>query len=388
MSPKKVGGLELTRRKALSTLGAAVTMSGLGTTVQASESKVDHPMLVSGDNVVKWLSVPADWEQHRKHAIEALGTARDRLGTTPKVVGTELEQSRDRYGGHNGFQISVILDKDDKSVQRERVRNNLPEEVDDIPISSRDSAESFAGSCDDQDTVDDNCTNNESTDTVQGGQNVGWVEQGNGTSCCGVKYNGEQCLLTAAHNFYNPGNCSSSDENDLIGRVADAAEEEIGEVIEADIKGDWALIDDSRGGDYPNEIDDNDEFPSVKGHVTKPTLDHWASDSSNSPCVYNMGRQTGLTSGKIMNTNANWTAICSNMRNHGVRSRANFADGDSGSPTYHLEDGDAYIISVTGYGYDPYGFACGQKKSDKSGGIGAYWLAENKDVKFGENSTV
>ena len=148
------------------------------------------------------------------------------------------------------------------------------------------------------------------------------------------------------------------------------------------------MIDKSRGGEYPSTIDDNVDYPTVVGYVTKATLDYWASDTDF--CMNQMGRSTGSTTGQIQNVNADYSNFsCTDMYGEGVRTKANTAEGDSGAPTYVVRNGGAYLICVTAYGYDPYGFVCGDRTlGDIGGGIGAYYLANNEGIEFGDNISI
>lgn len=372
----------ISRRTTLKSLGALATTSGVASVPVRSltSETIDYPKLISGDTVVEYISVPKDWDQQRRHAKDVLEQVRPEFQRIVGVLGTELTGTSETFGGHPGLEISVVIDPETDALTQ------LPDEIQGINVSTKEKQGVFT-TCSSE-TRDDNCTNNEKNDYVEGGQNVGWTQQTNGTSCCRVTYNGAEHLLTCGHAFWE--NCDDATSNDLTNRVAEAGTdgEKIGETAKVDVQGDWSIIDTSHGGNYYDVIDDNNNYPKVVGYVTKDTLDYWA--SSTDYCAEQMGRSTGHTTGQVENVNANYTfSDCTDMRGEGVRTKANTAEGDSGGPTYMIRNGDAFLICVTCYGYDPYSQVCDfYTLGDIGGGIGAYWLANNADLTFGDNLSI
>lgn len=372
--------LGISRRRALKGSGATIlgSFSLLSEGGGRSPSTVKLPMLVSGDKVVKYLEVPADWNQHRRHATDVLRRVRDRLERVPGVVGTELGQSSQTFGGHGGLKIYALV------TDEYGPKSELPSEVEGIEVAVERAPDVYPG-CSGPGSSD-NCTNSEDDKIIQGGEIVGWANGSYGTSTIKVNYDGSEHLLHCGHVFWS--DCTDAESGGLTDRTAQANGTKIGETVAVDVKGDWSTIDTSHGGDYRYKIDDNDTFPTIAGYVTKSTLDHWASISSD-PCVRQMGTTTGKTYGKTYRTNADFTNWdCTNMRNEGVRTKCNFGDGDSGGPTWHLHNGDAYMISCTGYFYNADGYACDLLKGRQSAGIGAYWLKSNTPMDFAGNATV
>lgn len=107
----------------------------------------------------------------------------------------------------------------------------------------------------------------------------------------------------------------------------------------------------------------------VKGYVTKTGLDAWNSNTDRSPCLENMGRITEHTTGEVQATDVLDTSICTDFNSNGVKIYCNFALGDSGSPSYYVNNGDAYLVSVTGYGYNLRGLACGNYLFSNGGDV-------------------
>ena len=175
------------RRTVLRGMTAGIGTAAFGTQTTRSQNPptVEYPKLVSGDTVVEYISVPEDWDHQRRRASRTLSSVRDRFERIEGVRATELTRTDETFGGHPGLEISVIVDPESNA------RRQLPEEPNGIPVSATAGETVFAASCSSE-TTEDNCTNNEKTNRVEGGQNLGWTEQANGTSCCRMTYNGER----------------------------------------------------------------------------------------------------------------------------------------------------------------------------------------------------
>lgn len=374
---------DLDRRTILESVGSTIGLSGIAGIVKGRKQNdtITYPKFVSGAEVIDYIEVPKDWDQHRLHVKEVLNENREQLESPKGVISTEMVEGEEKYGGKTGFAIQVV-------VNDRYEEGSHPEQQDGVKIKIEHSENGYftGGACEDQDTSSDNCTNNEDTDRVDGGQNLGWAElDAKGSSGCRCSYNGSEALLTGGHLFWK--NCDDATSNDLTGRNAEAVSELVGETTKVDVKGDWAVVDNSFGGEYTYYIDDNDAFPYVDGYITEDTLDAWVSTDD---CLVKMGRTTGLTHGAVKATNVSYTnPDCTDMRGEGVKTNASFAEGDSGCPTYRNSNGDAYIASITCYRYDVQYLdtACFNKKGDKSAGITADWIVNNSGVSIGSNDT-
>lgn len=373
------GGIN--RRSVLKSLGVSITATSTYSVVARGEDTVTYPMLVSGDEVVKTIEVPKDWDEHRLHARDVLSTVAENLGSIPGVIETQLEAGDRTVGGLSGLKIILLYDEENPPGIA-----NMPSEKEGIQIETRPMPEydQLGHQCSDE-TTSDNCGQNQATDIVPGGYMFG-SDRGYGSSCCRVTANGEERMLSVAHAFVD--NCNSS-RSDAIGTTAKVNGTVVGSVTDTHLKEDWAIIEPDSGATFQSHIDDAHSNPTVNGYVTRATLDMWLSDTNNTdPCLENMGRSTGHTTGKIQATGVSHTNSCTDFSGEGIKTYCNLAGGDSGSPTYFTSNGDAYIVSVAGYGYNVIGSICLDVRTQygNSGGTGAYQLADKHNLKFGSNT--
>lgn len=366
----------ISRRRALQSLaGASLSISIVSATT--GEPTVDIPKLAHGDQVLEYLSVPADWNQHRTTAKRTHRRFGKNYAEQNGVFSIGLRRSTDVYGGVNGLQIHVRIDP-------QKFQGVLPEQYDGIPVTvSKEPERHGPGSHNNYDS----CHNQEGDLYVRGGEYVGCPETGDGgTACCPVTYDGDQYLLHCSHVFWD--DCDTPDYQ-ILGRKATVYDGDvIGQVVDVNKSADIVRIllsdDASMGG-----IDDNKYYPDVMGHVTESTLDYWVSNGG--PDVYNMGVNTGLTSGQVNETHEWYTNDCVDFDGgYGVGTFIDFGRGDSGGPTYHYRSRDtidapegAYMISCTTHGYyyltNP---TCGGTVYKESAGTGAYHL-NDKGYTFG-----
>jgi hypothetical protein len=349
--------------------GGIVTMSTISRA--ESPSTVDIPELISGDEVVQYRKVPKDWYQHQQHAKKLLERKREKLHNIPGVQETQLEASSQTYGGVRGRKIVTLVSEDAPG------RKEIPSKLEEIPVEVRNMPKKEAGCPDD--SSDDNCIDDDGTDSVPGGYTFGNPNVdggGYGSSCCQVQKSDVGYMLTVAHAFGDHCN-----DDDLVGHDAYAAGEKVGEVVEWNRDEDWALIDTTFGGDWQNHIRDTRTNPNVAGHVGESSLDYWESENTN--CTTQAGRTTADTHGKVQATHVSSTTVCTDYNGHGVKTYCNFAGGDSGGPTYHVDStGEAYMVSVTGYGYNWIGSVCFNNQYGNSGGTAAYRLNNQHNMSF------
>jgi len=392
--------LQFTRRSILKAGGAtALGGSSMVSVVRGlSSSTVKIPRYISGDEVTEHLEVPKDWNQQRLHASKVLNENRDRFEEIPGVRGTELgglprensekyttlstptetdtsTPSTGEYGEYDPLRIYALTG------ERYEV-GALPSEKDGITITTEPAPGGGPG-CSGPGSSD-NCTNHESGDVIQGGEDVGRTGFGDGTACCKVVFNGNESLLHCGHVFWT--DCDDANSGGLENRDAEAEGERIGEVEEIDVNGDFSIIDNDFGGDYKWVIDDNNSFPAVNGIVSQSTIHAYAGGDSPNPCVNQMGCTTGRTVGHVYRAESSYTpnTPCTNLRNEGVRTRCNFGQGDSGGPTYEVTNNGAKLISVTSYYTSFSETVCGgNERGPQSTGISAYWIRNNRPVYFG-----
>jgi hypothetical protein len=354
-----------TRRSVLKGIGAAaIGINGMTTFAKGSSpSTIQVPKLVSGEEVYEYMTVEKDWYQHTQHATEARNRFKKVNADVPGIFSTSLIRSSKKYGGHNGLKIHVQMEES-------ATPNALPSEFDGIPIAFGSKPEKHGLGC----------TNAENNTSIQGGELVGCPEANSyGSVCAPIHYNGNQQLLHCAHVFWDQ--CSDNASN-LEGRTADVRDfngnrTDIGTVKHADMNGDFVRIKPYSDVSPRDKIDDNAGHIPIRGSVTKATLDRWLSKSkSDRPMLYQMGVNTGRTSGRLAALNYEENPSCTNFDNgHGVYTWADFGQGDSGGPTY-WDDGEyAWMVNITTNYYYAYKQGCndGWVGTD-SCGTGAYRL--------------
>lgn len=181
-------------------------------------------------------------------------------------------------------------------------------------------------------------------------------------------------MMTAGHVFWD--SCDDA-QSGIYGRKATRKDgTELGVVDAYVVNEDWALINSSYGANYQDHIDDNDDYPTVKGHVAEDEIAYWASVDGG-PCMSQMGVTTGETRGRIYAYKEGGTwSDCTDMGWEGVVTYADHGKGDSGGPTWHWDTGDAYIVSNTGYYYYPHQLydPCGNEAGQDSAGVAAYQI--------------
>jgi hypothetical protein len=206
---------------------------------------------------------------------------------------------------------------------------------------------------------------------------------------------GNDYVIDAAHVYGSCGDDIYGNNAYVYGSDGSKVGEKVGEVINYDHVDDWALIE-LKDSAYASEIiDDNDDFPTVKGYVTESCLHDWESDDKHErPCLYNMGCTTGKTTGRLQHANCketDWNDCVrydSSGSPHGVMTWCNMGDGDSGGPTYHTDGGDAYLVSCTGVFYctnSCYWDTCDgefRKIGPDSMGIAGYQIQRENPYKY------
>lgn len=363
-----------TRRSVLKGLGAStIGLSGMTSFAKGSSpATIQVPKLVSGDKVYEYMTVEKDWYQHTQHATEARDRFSKANSEVPGVFSISLVRSSKKYGGHNGLKIHV-------QTENSEAAKALSSEFEEIPVTFGSKPEKHGRAC----------TNAENNTSIQGGELVGCKETGaRGSICAPVYYNGNHQLLHCAHVFWDQ--CSDNESN-LEGRTADVRDlngntTDIGTVEEADMNGDFVRIDPYSDVSPQDIIDDNDGLVPIRGSVTKVTLDRWLSDAkSNRPMLYQMGVNTGRTSGRLAALNYEENPSCTNFDNgHGVYTWADFGEGDSGGPTYWDDGEDAWMVNITTNYYYTHDWGCnGGSIGTDSCGTGAYHLSD-KGYEFGE----
>lgn len=342
--------------------------------VGANGKTVRLPKFTSGDEVLEYFEVPREWDVHRKHVKNVQRRVIDRYADDTGVHGIGLSRSSKTYGGKNGLQVTLaVSDSYDGT--------DIPASIDGVPVTTDLGERGRFGGCSISDGTE-NCVNKESDTTVRGGEYVS-----GGTAATKMSDgDGNEFLLAVAHLFRSDSNCPS----DVNGSTAKTyGGTKIGTVDASNVVDDWAVIDLNSDSDTDTRIDDNANYPHCKGVVSEATLQDWESRSkSNRPCLYQMGRTTGKTTGRLKYANyaeTSWNSCVdydSDGSADGVYTYCGFGQGDSGGPTWHAKNGDAYLVSTTALYHSLSGSICGGNDfGPDSSGMGAYAVeAENSNL--------
>jgi len=216
--------------------------------------------------------------------------------------------------------------------------------------------------------------------------------EGGGTAGCRVynNYFGEERIITAAHLWFDVRDDPFSDcSGDPIGEPAtNYADDKMGEVEKYSLEDDWAIIEPESNVNVGNHIDRFNDLVEIGGYVSESQLDSWASAWFGlKPCFRSMGTSTSVTGGKIKNSNFAYDASGEDLlldcisyeadgTADGVYTYCDIAGGDSGGPTWHKEDGKAWITNLNTSGHVPdIRTTCGNLRGQDSSGIAAYEIA-------------
>lgn len=374
--PASTAGSEFTRRSALKSLGLGIAGLGEGINLLPlgePTTMVELPKLKNGDQVEQWFKVPKKWNDQRTRARRVLNRQRSSLESHTGVAGSALVRSEQTYHGIHGLQIEVFVENE------HHPKKNLPSKIDGVPVKQTEAPEIKAGGCSDP---SGDCVNYDTVQGVAGGEELCWEQfgsiEGRATTTCRVTDDSDsEYMLNCSHLFWH--DCEDADNGILNRKAVRRDGTEIGRVADYNLSEDWAVVDTSLGGSHFNYIDDNDDLPTVRGYVTKDTLDYWASISDEA-CLSKMGKTTGETRGRVYKTGGSFTEhSCTNMGNAGIWTYADLGQGDSGGPTWHWYNGYAYLVSCTGYYLYPHTnyFPCnGQEVGQDSAGVAAYRIAD------------
>jgi hypothetical protein len=372
------------RREYLKFVGTASGIYGItGTALGQSGSSVRLPILKRGDEVVESREFPTSWWEHYQRAkkkknkllrqIEML--EKDTSNTkkqTDMMSTTSLEIGDSQFGGLPGFRIHA-------EVRSSAVRDALTDSVDGISVRVSESPMSGPASCPGRGTF------NPTTGGVEVHSDVSSDSRGSTTT--EVKYNGNNRLMTAAHLW---GDCSVQ-----IGDPAsvDGGTNKIGEVSTYDKGRDFVLIDNEGNPKYANEVRDyNDSFDTwtrkpVDGYVAEAGV---GSLMINNTIIYQVGSTTGETDGYLTNTGLGSSDIdssCVDFAGEGIKGDYTNAEGDSGGPVYHTEDGNAYMISpyLWWFANDETYHSCGTNNrvgTDGGAGTAAWEIHDHWGIKW------
>lgn len=361
----------INRRDALKKGGVLVSALTIGASpvLGRGADTVKLPKYVSGGEAVEYFSVPRQWDEHRKIAKSVQGEVIDKYAGDKGVYGVGLTRSTKTYGGKNGLGVELLVDEAYENPA-------IPSEISGIPVTTEVGYPGQLGGC----TLSGggtNCVNKEGDTTVNPGERVTGTNYAGTAAMKMTDSSSNEYLLAVAHLFRDSGSCPT----DVNGEAAYTADgNKIGTVSSSNSVDDWAVIDLNSNADTTAQIDDNDNYPTCTDAVSEATLQDWESRSkSNRPCLYQMGCTTGKTTGRLKYANFSETTFnsCVDYNSDGsadgVYTYCDFGQGDSGGPTWHMDGGDAHLVSTTALYHYYVGTICsGNDYGADSSGMGAY----------------
>ena len=367
----------LSRRSVLKRTGVAVSALAFGSVPVKGRGPetVQLPRYVSGGEPTEYFTAPKPWDEHRSVAKRVQSEVVSEYGGDEGVYGVGLTQSPETYGGKHGLGVELLVGQsyDDSSV---------PSEISGIPVTTASGDPGIPGDCSVSDGTN-NCVNKEGDTTINPAERVTGSE-GAGTAAMKMTdSNSNEYLLTVSHLFRS--NCPT-DVNDESAYTADG--DKVGTVSSSNSVDDWAVVELNSNGGTSTTIDDNANFPSCVDAVSEATLQDWGSQNkSNRPCLYQMGCTTGKTTGKLKYANFSETTFntCVDYNSDGsadgVYTFCGFGQGDSGGPTWHMDGGDAHLVSTTALYHSLSGSICsGNDYGPDSSGMGAYAIENETDL--------
>lgn len=371
---------KLTRRGMIEKAGIATAALPVASeaVLGRNENLVELPKFISGGEPTAYFTVPKKWDEHRKQAKFVQQKIDNRFRQNERVTGFGLSKSQATYGGKNGLQVTVLFDEEAGGPPAE-----LPDKVDGIPVASNAEKEGKQGGCSISDGTED-CVNHETDTTVNPGEYIQGPAGGGTAGMKMINNNGDSFILTVAHLF------ETGCPNNVDGKTAESGNaNEVGSVEYSNGVDDWAVVDLNSDAGTSHTIDDNAGFPTCSDVVSESYLQNWESqDKSNRPCLYQMGCTTGKTTGRLKYANYTHSSTivgdCVTYNDdgtaEGVFTYCGFGQGDSGGPTWHMENGNAHLVSTTALYHGFTGQTCNNDFGPDSSGMGAY---EIEDTLYG-----
>lgn len=178
-------------------------------------------------------------------------------------------------------------------------------------------------------TVD--CDNLDSFNPTPGGVTIEpESDDSRGTSFAKVETSSSNVGLMTAYHVIG-GGCG----NDISGDAADQSCTKWGNVIDYDDDVDYTVIESDSSFDAEGKIREPDGTKyDIAGHYSETTICDFA---ANGTYLRKVGTTTGLHEGPTKECHIK-RDNCPSLDGHGVRTRIETAEGDSGEPVYHLDD--------------------------------------------------
>ena len=355
------------KRDFLKTVGTVGATGIIGTgVVGATVRKKRVPKYVRGDEIIQTMKVPQPWlaqDDKAEAAVEALN--RTHFGKDG-VLETGLVRSEQTFGGWNGFDIEVVVDETQPIP-------SLPDEVSGVTVRVEKQNP--------EERRQQACKNIDDYYNYKEGVNIFDSESGSrhaGTSGYRATKNGNEYMITAAHTFQST--C------DVVeGQATYQYSSQIGNIQGGDVEADFVATDGSSlSGSIVNKVLEPDGTTrNISGSASEEEIDRRVSDYFDG--YTKLGITTGKTTGGLGKKNITKSS-CNDLHGEGIRGSSDGANGDSGGPYYSVENGDAFILGHHIDGQNDKGTVeCGgtQTRTDKSIGMPAFWLVNNRGYTIG-----
>jgi len=324
----------ISRRSALKTLGIGAVGIGSALTIsQGGRSTIRIPAHFSGDGVIDWSDVDAEWWDHTTTAREVAAEVKENYLNQPDIVGMEETQGEETIAEMSTDAISIyVKDEATSSV-------SVPEEIDSIPIDIEEDPEfndtAYRGHY----------------DTIIGGV-AGGSTSSTGSLTCKVKHNGEPRMMAARH-LWSTNRCDPDfspvsrmalqppDDADDYGRVTQDWQRH--DVVVTDFIGDILSLGQRNG--FGNQI--VDQTGRINGFVGRDRLRELK--DSYSDTIRKRGIATGKESGEVVGLGGVIRCDGGQDIDNLVRTTAVQQPADSGGPMYEVADsGDGTKLCIIG----------------------------------------
>lgn len=319
------------RRQYLKHCSSALVPVAFTSSVSASGKRRKIGTQRNKEGIVKKREVPQSWFAHIRAVRQARKNVEERVRDLPQVQSIGSYKSEKKFGGLRGQHIKV-------GVKKGASQKKIPNESNGIRVETTEAEEIRPLSC-------GGFTSN--INPAPGGVECNGDEWG--TATLGVEVDGinqDDLLLTCAHlwNDY----CST----DITNKDGYQGGNHYGKVEQFDDNTDWAVIDGADGiyGDEESKayIKDTNGEHKVNTWYIENGIDILIGDDES---VKKMGTTTGVTSGEIQGKDINNAVNCITFGGEGIYVRAESAPGDSGAPSYRINDeGKAVMVGTVNVG--------------------------------------
>ncbi|WP_158059253.1 chymotrypsin family serine protease [Halorussus halophilus] len=341
--------------------GGGFSLFGHGTLSIDRKTKID--VLRTKDGVAKRKKVPARWYRHLQQARSKHRKLRTAHSDKPWFTNSYLTQDENQTAGFHRRKIVVEHDLDQLAANSQSDDSHpLPSELNGIAVETADPKE----------RTETGCRNVGEYKNLPGGVSI----KGDnipGSTCCRAEMGGQAYELTAYHVTGCNPNASFEQGGNNLGSLAEGDQDE-----------DWGLINVTNSNySLTEKVKEPDgERKPIQGWVTRNGVDTYKEEDRY---IYQLGRETGQSMGKIQNIDASFASSCAHNGGHNkaIELGNDGAPGDSGGPFYILEDSvDVWMMGITQYNYGYVtGFGCsGAEKQDKTGGIPIWYIANNHGI--------